>query len=245
MRHLKDKLRLLFRAYKYGFVKDRAEIGFIRSLDLKGKTVLDIGAHKGAYSYWLLKNVGSTGHLFAFEPQADLYKKLEKTLIPYGNVTIENIGLSSEEGKADFFIPDSASGSSPSASFENVVVGDNYQTRKVLITTLDRYVENNKIQSIQFIKCDAEGHERKILEGGAATLKRFKPTILVECERRHLDGAPITDLFDFLMSFGYKGQFVLDGQLYPLAQFDAEKHQKYGEGQFWEEPGYANNFIFM
>ena len=38
-------------------------------LHLKGATVLDIGANKGIYCFWMMRAVGPSGNVIAFEPQ--------------------------------------------------------------------------------------------------------------------------------------------------------------------------------
>ena len=44
----------------------------MRSRDLRGATVADIGANRGIYSYWMHKAVGPAGNVVAFEPQPEL-----------------------------------------------------------------------------------------------------------------------------------------------------------------------------
>ena len=41
-----------------------------------GNIAVDIGAHKGAYTYWMSKYVGEKGKVFSFEPQPQLNKQL-------------------------------------------------------------------------------------------------------------------------------------------------------------------------
>jgi hypothetical protein len=59
---------------------------------------------------------------------------------------------------------------------------------KELVTTitLDEFVKTKKISSIAFIKCDVEGAELKVFQGGQKTLERFRPTILCEVNQLHL-----------------------------------------------------------
>ena len=43
-----------------------------------GDTAIDIGAHKGAYTYWMSKYVGNEGRVFSFEPQREIYEILKR-----------------------------------------------------------------------------------------------------------------------------------------------------------------------
>ena len=67
-----DYLRLVYRAWRYRLVIDADEIRYLRRTVLPADQVIDAGAHKGGYSYWLSKFVGRSGHVTAFEPQPEL-----------------------------------------------------------------------------------------------------------------------------------------------------------------------------
>ena len=45
--------------------------------------------------------------------------------------------------------------------------------------TLDKFVKENNISQIDFIKADIEGMERNLLAGAEATIRRFKPGIAI------------------------------------------------------------------
>ena len=53
-----------------------------------------------------------------------------------------------------------------------------------LITTdtisLDEYVSENSIKELDLLKVDVEGFEPKVIEGAMKTIKKFRPTILIE-----------------------------------------------------------------
>ena len=91
------RLRLLYRAYRYRWKNDPAEIAFVRAHVRPGSIALDVGAHKGGYTYWLAHGVGPNGHVYAFEPQPRLAAALRASLDP-SRVTVENAGVSDREG---------------------------------------------------------------------------------------------------------------------------------------------------
>ena len=59
-------------------------------------TFLDVGAHYGYYSVYMAKLVGSTGKVFAFEPNGDYFKVLRTNVILNGlrNVAVHRLALS-------------------------------------------------------------------------------------------------------------------------------------------------------
>lgn len=47
------------------------------------------------------------------------------------------------------------------------------------VTTLDKFVENNKLERVDFIKADIEGAKREMLIGATNTLKKFSPKLAI------------------------------------------------------------------
>lgn len=52
------------------------------------------------------------------------------------------------------------------------------------MVTIDSFVEEHKIEKVDFIKMDTEGYERNIIMGAAKTIRRFSPVIV--CSAYHL-----------------------------------------------------------
>lgn len=65
---------------------------------------------------------------------------------------------------------------------------------KVNITTVDKF----KFANVDFIKCDVEGYETKILQGSLDTIERCNPTIVIEQNRGEFSAS------DLLKGLGYK-----------------------------------------
>ena len=56
---------------------------------------------------------------------------------------------------------------------------DAHKSEKIVITTLDKFVEENKLERVDFIKADIEGAERDMLRGACNTLKTFAPKLAI------------------------------------------------------------------
>ena len=84
-------------------------------------------------------------------------------------------------------------------------------------TTIDDYVEKNKIESVDLIMIDVEGSEHNILMGAKNQLKKDKgyPNIVFEIHRSYVDwseGLLNTDLLKYLTGFGYHMFSIRDFQ---------------------------------
>jgi FkbM family methyltransferase len=120
---MKTKLRYLYRAYRYRYRVDTAELRFLRASLQPGGVAVDIGCHKGAYTYWMRRRIGASGLVIAFEPQPRqvAYLRTAFASLPFENVVLVPMGLSDRVGLAQLHVP-SGAGQTHAASFEQVHV---------------------------------------------------------------------------------------------------------------------------
>ena len=238
-----ERIKLRHRAYKYANKDDRGGIAYVNSAIKKGQTVLDIGAHKAVYLYFMLKKVGDKGKVYAFEPQSSLYQYIKniKGLFKWDNVTIEHLALSDSQDTVTLYIPTNKASktSSPEATIVKHKDHSNFGTTENVSTeTLDSYCSQHNIKP-NFLKIDVEGNELRIFQGGIDTLKKYKPNIIVEIEARHIGQDKVLETFKFLESIGYNGHILHGLNRIPLTNFSFEKYQNINEMK-----NYCNNFIF-
>src|SRR5688572_1132410 len=100
---LKAYFKLLYRAWQYRLRWDQNEINYLLDTIKKGSVVLDVGAHKGGYTYWMKKAVGSQGKVIAFEPQHKGAILLQQ-VFAQSNIIIENLAVSDHEGISKLYI---------------------------------------------------------------------------------------------------------------------------------------------
>ena len=126
--------------------------------------VFDIGAFKGDTAYFFSKKCSNKARIYAFEPDENNYKILLKIKDKYklNNVIASNILFSNSETEINFLSMDL-----------------NRPAVKMKPTTIDKFVEENNIEKIDYIKMDVEGAERNILEGSIKTIKKFKPSLAI------------------------------------------------------------------
>jgi FkbM family methyltransferase len=266
------KLRYLYRAYRYRYRVDRAELRFVRESLKPGQVAVDVGCHKGAYTYWMRRQVGLIGTVFAFEPQPRQVAYLQKVFasLPFDNVVLVPKALSDKCGQASLHIPNGAgkthaaslelraesrerransSGEpSPGGTNSDSLLPAGYplggSTLSVEVTTLDAFFVEQP-RGPDFLKIDVEGHELAVLRGGLNILEMHRPTLLIECENRHRPDGDVGPVFNFLQSLGYEGTFFQNGYRRPLAEFDSAVHQHAGSNSDDLPSGYVNNFAFV
>lgn len=190
----------------------------MRGCHLRGKTAVDIGAHRGLYSYWMHRAVGPAGRVVAFEPQPELQQCLHQARISFhlDRLTIERCGVSSAPGSMRL-VRDPHHTGGARLDRTGKAAGDSLESFEVPVKTLDDVFGAWDGPPVGFIKCDVEGHEAAVFEGGRALLERDRPTLLIEVHDRHVrEGS----LFALLDGLGYDA-FMLHGRkLTPMSEYE-------------------------
>jgi len=140
-----------------------------------GDMFVDIGANIGYFSLLGASLVGPTGQVISFEPISYVADQLKMSVRAnhYENVKINNMALGAKPSVMELEImPGNVGGSS---LVKNIRSG---QTESVQVSTLDQ--ELAYFEDIRLIKIDVEGYEYEVLLGAQETIKKYKPTIILE-----------------------------------------------------------------
>ena len=152
----------------------------------KRDIAVDVGGHCGIWARELCKLFA---HVHSFEPVADhrdCYGRNQKS----ANWTLYPYALGEKDGRASTKTKQGSSGDTW------LVEGGAVEVR-----TMDWF---NLAPDL--IKLDCEGYELFALKGGEATLKKYKPVVIVEQKPGHGSrfGLGDTDAVTYLESLGYK-----------------------------------------
>jgi FkbM family methyltransferase len=205
-----------------------------------GDLAVDVGAHKGGYTYSMRRAVGATGAVVACEPQPELADYLRTCVgaFDWRNVAVVERALSCSPGTAALRRPGAEP--SPAASLDGASFPAGALGREVEVDTLDGALAAlHSGRPLRFLKCDVEGHELEVFKGGVRTLTEDRPLILVECEARHAPERRVEDVFMHLTRLGFEGSFFLRGERHAVADFDVATHQ------IARRRPYVNNFLFQ
>ena len=123
--------------------------------DFKPRTILDIGANFGLASLYFT-SIYPDALIYAFEPASANYKYLLSNISPFGNIKSFNCAISSKQGEIKLFVDGKHGG-------WNSLIGSSDKFEVVKTLSLDDFVKEHAITSIDLIKIDVEGAEMDIL----------------------------------------------------------------------------------
>lgn len=218
------------------------ELIYISQVVDAGKTAIDVGANMGEYLYALEKS-RKFPQIVGIEPNPHLFHRLQR-LFP--QCRIFNLALSSTNEKKQLKIPliDGTYYESRGTFANFTDLGETAQKFiEVKTKTLDTLIAENSITDIGLLKIDVEGHEMEVIQGGAKTIARERPIILVEIEQRH-HREPIAEIFQFIIDYKYRGYIYNMSalQFLELNDFSPAKHQQLS---LFKTEKYLNNFLFV
>jgi len=158
----------------------------LKSVTKKNFVCMDVGANFGYYSILLSKLIGKEGIVFAFEPAQYQVKRLEKNseLNNCKNLVIIDKAVGDKTTKVNFYEYPPFSTLEGHSSCEKEALehleNNRYLKKRVQQITLDDFIINKNLKTIDFIKMDIEGSEIKCLEGSKNIIKKFRPIIIFE-----------------------------------------------------------------
>jgi FkbM family methyltransferase len=167
----------------------RGEAKLFEQLVRPGMTVLDVGANIGAHTVRLAQLVGPRGRVIAYEPQRVIFQLM-----------CANVGMN---GLFNVHPRLAAAGSLPgrltvppvnyavAGNYGGLSLGGYQEGEEVPIETLDSL----NLPACHFMKIDVEGMEAETIKGAVATLRRHRPLLYMENDRKEKSAALIELMF--------------------------------------------------
>lgn len=188
----------------------------------EGNTIFDIGANIGWYSNHLSKKL-PTAKIYSFEPIPETFAQVKRNteLNQAKNITLNNVALSDKIQTLTFYYSPTITGASSSV---NITENDSMVKLECQTNTIDKFVKENNISALDFIKCDVEGAEFMVYKGGAETIEKHKPIVFTEMLRKwaaKFNYHP-NDIIAFFKQFGYNCYTSHNGKLIPIEKVTDE-----------------------
>jgi FkbM family methyltransferase len=179
---------------KNGFQREHLEVALSHVKNFG--TAIDVGAHVGFWC-WDMGNQFKT--VYAFEPAPDCYECLVKNVEEQPHVITANVAVGDRDGECE-------------------LIDDPKRIQKLGVNTGARYVrpsgtgtkmialDSLRIEACDFLKIDVEGFEYQVLQGARKLIKRYKPVVSMETDKRFSGprfGIPNTMQHEFMLEHGY------------------------------------------
>lgn len=182
-------------------IRTNGERVLMRRVLPKATVVFDAGANVGDWTAEaLLINARAQYHLF--EPSPTTFEYLRGRSFS-ANVTLNNAGLGGTEAEMDLFIFGDGLGAN-SLYDRNGTDAVEQRRERVQITTLDAYCSRNKVERVDFLKIDVEGHELAVLRGARRLLSEHRIAVTqFEYGGTYIDARVLLrDVWEYVDSLG-------------------------------------------
>jgi FkbM family methyltransferase len=170
-----------------------------------GMVCLDVGANIGYYTVLCAHLAGPAGHVHAFETMDEPRRVIEEHIRAnhIKNATVHPCGLGSTNADADLFT---------NYSWPPEVSGPQIKEHIAI-----RRIDDLKLGRVDFIKLDVDGPELDVLFGALVTLRKYKPSLLLEVcdytlrsfagrsgDPSYIYGSKTAEMLNMLRGLGYQ-----------------------------------------
>lgn len=195
------QLRLVF----FG-AYERPESAFVRRSLAPGAVAIDVGANVGYFSALMASRVGGDGKVYALDPAGAVWPHLEALQRDSQGIVqarrLAVVGPGGESRRQARFFVDPANHSWSTTVVEFAAKG--VQPDLVAATSLDRFVHDEKIDRLDFLKIDVEGAEMAVLRGLEILCRRgMRPVVLCEFRFEKGSGSDAVSLLALAGACGY------------------------------------------
>jgi FkbM family methyltransferase len=188
----------------YNYWVDWEEFNLIKDVVKKNDVVFDIGSNIGFYTIWMSHFIGSSGRIHAFEPDKKSHERLSNNidLNQLNTKVIANRVAIADEVKRVKFTEEQDG--------RNHIINNgkdcNVAHQILSCTTIDKYVTDNTINKIKYMKIDIEGFEYQALLGASNTLKKKKIDILQLEINSQIQNSSVSvdEIVCFIENMGYE-----------------------------------------
>jgi FkbM family methyltransferase len=170
-----------------------------------GDVFYDIGANVGFFTIIATKLVGSSGKVYAFEPDIENIASIRHNLQlnNFTNTTVWQKAVSSFSGTGELLLAKYSGGHTLSVVDRPP---DLAGSTIVEVVSIDDLISQGQLTPPSVVKIDVEGAELDVLRGMLQTIKKYKPIILYEIDAAKKDSfhQKNESIEALIFSLGYK-----------------------------------------
>lgn len=234
-------LRILLREWRGA--KLEPEVPFMDRFLKPDALCLHIGASDGRHSLYLARRVpqGAVHCIEASPYTLGVLRQLVR-LFSLPNLRLHNLAIGAADGETGLVTPIKKNGHRGRAfayiSNNTPAPGDDgwdgrfigFEHRPVALRSLDSFCREQGLTGIDFLRCDIEGAEILMLDGGTETLARDRPAIMMEVHPIFLAerfGRSHEEIWQRLAALDYRIFYLRDGALAQTDHFLEEPWRDY------------------
>ena len=152
-----------------------------------GMVVYDVGANVGYQACISSRMVGPSGSVYCFEPLAVNAAQIEynANLNGFKNIHVRHEALGREDSQQTFLLSDESTWGALASATDTVPKQIGETT--VEVRQLDALRQRESLPAPDWIKVDVEGAECFVLDGAEATLREFRPAMVIELHGTNLE----------------------------------------------------------
>ncbi|MEW6028991.1 MAG: FkbM family methyltransferase [Chloroflexota bacterium] len=191
-------------------------------------TIVDIGAHIGAFSVRAAK-LAPRGQVYAYEPSGKNHDMLlrNRRLNDVKNLHIENSAVSGMSGQMTLFTP------AGNAIMGSLLQSASSFTESVAVTTLHDILVGHKILRLDLLKMDVEGAEYDILFGCPNESMAKIQRVVMEFHEFDSEKRTHRDLVSLLEGHGFT--VVVENGYFPQPQWFGTGFSRIGILKAWRD----------
>lgn len=180
--------------------------------------IFDIGGNLGEWSLCVIKKIANA-KIHMFEPSPLIYNVARTNLQNY-KIKVNNLAVGDKVEKRKFFIY----GTSAISSFYK---NDDFYTDQIELvdtTTIDKYCFSHKLNLIDYLKIDTEGHDLYVLKGAEKMLESKKINFIqFEYGPSNIHSNVLfKDILNFLVSKNYFVFRIYPSFIKPVVKYSSE-----------------------
>lgn len=202
---------------KYGEYGEN-ELHLIHQLLEPEQVVVEVGANIGTMTVPIAKRVGMKGRVIAIEPQRIIHQHLCANIALNGLPNVETYHAGCGARTMIMNVPEVPYFTQGKGNFGGIALtGQGQQGEPVSIRTVDEIIGERKVH---MLKIDVEGMEAEVLRGAKRMLRKHRPLVHIENDRRDKSEA----LINLLFQYGYRCFWHLTPLFNPMNFFEFKEN---------------------
>lgn len=174
----------------------------------KKPVIFDIGAHKGAYTDFVLEQIPDAD-CYLFEPNKQLFEGLRNRF--YNSFCL---AVSDQPGEREFYVCPQKNDELSSLYKRTIFDQTGYEIIKMKCTSIDSFSSDRGVFVIDYVKIDVEGAEKDVIAGAGSMMYNKKIKFLqFEYGSTYLDAdIQFSDIVKYASVLGYNTYELINGK---------------------------------